>query len=79
MVLEQETLETLAAVDENNPRQDLPPYLPLPSSPMESATESAVQTAVHQYLRSLNPDAATALFQSLSPPSQNPSSATSQT
>ena len=66
----EETLETLAVTDENNPRQDPPP-----PSPMESTAESAVQAAVHQYLRSLNPNAATAFFQSLLPQSRNPSAA----
>ena len=57
-----ETLETLAVINENNPRQDPLPYLPLPPSPMEFAVQAAIQAAVHQYLRSLNPDAAAALF-----------------
>lgn len=66
-----ETLETLAVVDKNESRQDLPsppPYLP--PSPMEST----VQEAVDRYLLSLNPSAVAALFQNQPPPSYKPAS-----
>ena len=73
-----ETLETLAVIDENEPQHILPP------PPMESTivAESAVQEVVDRYVRSLSPSEAAVFFHSLAlstgfmaAASQNPNTA----